>query len=102
MRNYRLVFQKKATKEWNKLGTTLRRQFEKKLAERLRNPHVPKDKLRKYKDCYKIKLRASGYRLIYQVRDDVIMIFVLAIDERAGGKAYAAIDERLHAGDDRG
>lgn len=96
MKNYRLVFQKKATKEWNKLGATLRRQFEKKLAERLRNPRVPKDKLRRYPDCYRIKLRRSGYRLTYQVNDEEIILLVIAIGERSGGKAYADIEDRLY------
>lgn len=36
---YSLEFDRRALKEWNKLGT-LRQQFKKKLAEVLKNPRV--------------------------------------------------------------
>lgn len=34
------------------------------------------------RDCYKIKLRKQGYRLVYSVEDDVLVVLVLAIDKR--------------------
>ncbi|ABX49167.1 addiction module toxin, RelE/StbE family [Shewanella baltica OS195] len=36
-----------------------------KLAEILQHPHIEANKLRDLPDCYKIKLRTSGYRLVY-------------------------------------
>jgi mRNA interferase RelE/StbE len=36
----KLEFLPPARKEWDKLGATLREQFKKKLAERLREPHA--------------------------------------------------------------
>ena len=42
---------------------------EKKLAERLENPRVQKDRLSQSKDRYKIKLKRPGIRLVYEVRD---------------------------------
>ena len=47
----------------------VRAQFTKKLAERLENPHVPSAKLYAVTNRHKIKLRSSGYRLVYDVRD---------------------------------
>jgi len=41
---YNLDFKPKALKEWNKLNSTIKTQFQKKLKERLSNPKVPKDK----------------------------------------------------------
>ncbi|MDE0155921.1 MAG: type II toxin-antitoxin system mRNA interferase toxin, RelE/StbE family, partial [Gammaproteobacteria bacterium] len=38
---YRLKFLPTALKEWNKLAPTIKNQFKKKLAERIKNPHVP-------------------------------------------------------------
>ncbi len=67
---YELAFDRRALKEWQKLGHTIREQFKKKLAERLENPRVPAAKLHGHADRYKIKLRASGYRLVYQVIDE--------------------------------
>ncbi len=58
---YELAFDRRALKEWQKLGHTIREQFKKKLSERLENPRVPSARLRGHTDRYKIKLRASGY-----------------------------------------
>ncbi len=46
------------------------------------NPRVPKDKLRGYDNVYKIKLRSSGYRLTYEVKDREIIVLVLKISSR--------------------
>ncbi len=35
-------------------------------------------------DCYKIKLRKEGYRLVYRVLDDVVIIEIIAIGRRDG------------------
>lgn len=68
---FKLEFLPSARKEWNKLGHTLREQFKKKLAERLEGPRVPADVLHGMANCYKIKLKSSGYRLVYEVVDEV-------------------------------
>ena len=38
--------------------------------------------------CYKIKLLKAGYRLVYEVLDDVVVVLVLAVDKRADNAAY--------------
>lgn len=45
---YELAFKPKALKEWHKLNSTIKIQFQKKLEERLNNPRVQKDKLSSY------------------------------------------------------
>lgn len=73
--SYELEFHPDALKEWNKLTKTIKEQFKKILERRLRNPHVPAAILRgELKHCYKIKLQKSGYRLIYQVKDNQLII----------------------------
>ncbi|MGH8192303.1 MAG: type II toxin-antitoxin system RelE family toxin, partial [Rhodanobacteraceae bacterium] len=67
--SYSLEFVESALKEWRKLAPTIRDQFKKKLAERLERPRVPSARLHNLADCYKIKLRTAGYRLVYQVND---------------------------------
>ena len=62
---YKLKFEKRAWREWEKLGHPVKEQFKKKLAERLENPRVPSAKLSGHADRYKIKLRSAGYRLVY-------------------------------------
>ena len=79
---YYLDFKPKALKEWNKLNSTIKVQFHKKLQQRLSNPKVPKDKLSGYNNIYKIKLRSSGFRLVYEVKDEAIVILVLGVGKR--------------------
>ncbi len=64
--NFELGFLDEALKEWNKLDSSTREQFKKKLAERLMVPRVPSAELSGHKDRYKIKLRSVGYRLVYR------------------------------------
>ena len=78
---YKLAFKKSAEKEWQKLDCSIKLQFKKKLAERLDKPKVEADRLRKGYG-YKIKLRSSGYRLIYTVNDQEIVVEVVAIGKR--------------------
>jgi len=76
---YKLKFLPAAKKEWDKLAEPLKKQFKNKLAERLENPHVPSAKLKGYESVYKIKLRTAGYKLAYEVIDNEILIYVLAV-----------------------
>jgi len=64
---YLLDFDERALKEWRKLGPRVREQLKKKLAAVLESPRIEANKLRGMPVCYKIKLRSSGYRLVYQV-----------------------------------
>lgn len=92
---YKLEFKKSALKEWQKLGATLQQQFKKKLRERLGNPHVPASKLSGSDNLYKIKLRQSGYRLVYEVQDDVVIVTVLAIGKRERSEVYKNALKRI-------
>ena len=95
MPTYRLEFLPSALKEWRKLGATVRNQFAKKLDERLAAPRVPSARLSEFPDCYKIKLRKAGYRLVYRVDDDRIVVFVIAVGKRERSEAYKAATKRL-------
>ena len=91
---YRLHFIVPAEKEWRKLGATIREQFKKKLAERLETPRVPADALHGLPDHYKIKLRASGYRLVYRVEDKVVTVTVEAVGRRERSEVNKAALDR--------
>lgn len=39
-------------------------------------------------DCYKIKLRSAGYRLVYEVRDFEVVIVVIAVGKRERNAVY--------------
>ena len=85
---YKLAFKESALKEWKKLGDTVRVQFKRKLEERLEKPRVPASALHGAKDLYKIKLRASGYRLVYQVEDRILTVMVIAAGKRDKNAVY--------------
>ena len=59
------------------------------------NPRVEANRLHSLPDCYKIKLRSSGYRLVYQVIDHEVVVFVVAVDRRDREQAYRKAAERL-------
>jgi len=93
--SYRLRFHELALDEWRKLDSVLRERFKKKLIERLENPRVPAAMLSAMPDCYKIKLRQAGYRLVYRVEDDIVFVTVIAVGKRDKLKVYQAARERL-------
>lgn len=97
-----LLFLPQARTEWDELDGSLKKLFKNALAKRLVTPRVPGAQLRApLVDCYKIKLRGIGYRLVYLVRDDVevLNIVVLTVGRRDGGiyeAAAAAFDAGRH------
>ena len=60
----------------------------------LENPKVEANRLREFDNCYKIKLRQSGYRLVYQVQDERVVVFVIAIGKRDKEQAYESAKQR--------
>lgn len=92
--NYTLAFKADALKEWRALDNSVREQFKNKLEERLNNPHIPAAKLSGQKDRYKIKLRNSGYRLVYEVRDSELVVVVVAVGKRERNAVYKAAAKR--------
>lgn len=94
---YQLNFLPTALKEWKKLNSTIQDAFKKKLAERLKHPHVPSAKLTGHKDCYKIKLRDIGYRLVYEVIEQELTVLVIVVGKRDKNQVYKLFDKRLSA-----
>lgn len=92
---YNLEFKPKALKEWNKLNSTIKIQFQKKLKQRLENPKIEKDKLSGYENIYKIKLRNIGYGLAYQVKDEEVIVLVLSVGKRENNKIYNELKDRI-------
>ncbi|MGD9889449.1 MAG: type II toxin-antitoxin system RelE/ParE family toxin [Halothiobacillaceae bacterium] len=96
---YTLKFLPEALEEWRALDGSVKNILRKLLKKRLSEPHIPGAEL--YGDlrhCYKIKLRKQGYRLVYNVEDDVLIVLVLAIDKREDMAVYRAAVERLLSG----
>ena len=92
--SYSLAFVESALREWRKLAEPIRVQFKKKLAERLERPRVVSAKLHGMADCYKIKLRSAGCRLVYEVDDKTIVVTVVAVGRRDKGAVYRKAAQR--------
>ena len=80
--SYELRFSDKAQKQWEKLGANVRAEFIPILKRRLEEPHIPSARLKGAPNLYKIKLKSSGYRLAYQVRDRKMVVFVIGMGRR--------------------
>ena len=91
---YSLKFLPTALKEWKKLDFSIQNQLQKKLKERLLNPHVPASRLHDFENHYKIKLRALGYRLVYEVIEDEIIVMVIAVGKRDKNLVYLKASKR--------
>jgi mRNA interferase RelE/StbE len=44
--------------------------------------------------CYKIKLLKQGFRLVYVVEDDELVVLVLSVGKREDSAAYRAATKR--------
>jgi len=71
---YEIEFKQTALKEWKKLDNTIKELFRKKLKKIIDNPCVFANALRNMPNCYKIKLRNIGYRLVYEVKEHEITV----------------------------
>ena len=92
---YRLKFVPDAWREWQALDGSIKQALKPLLAKRLQNPHVPGSLLhRELAGCYKIKLLRQGYRLVYLVEDDVLVVLVLSVGKREDNAAYLAAARR--------
>ena len=93
---YQLEFLESALAEWKSLDGSVRQVLKKLLEKRLESPRVPGAELHgELADCYKIKLRKQGYRLVYQVRDETLVVLVIAVNRRDKDKVYQAAVERI-------
>jgi mRNA interferase RelE/StbE len=91
---YEIDFLASALKEWKRLDANTREQFRKKLKERCENPRIPSVKLHDAKNRYKIKLKSVGYRLVYEVEDDRLVVLVIAVGKRERSEVYAVARKR--------
>ncbi len=94
---YKLKFLPSAKKEWDKLDNGIKVQFKSKLEKCLENPHIPSNRLSNFACTYKIKLRSAGYRLVYEVDDKEIIVFVIAVGKRENNNVYNKAKNRTNA-----
>lgn len=93
---YRVLLTKESRKEWDKIDHSIQKLFRKKLSSIVLNPIVINNRLHgKLSNCYKIKFKRPGYRLVYEVRSQTIVLIVWAVDKRDDDKVYDSAISRL-------
>lgn len=93
--SFKLRFKEQALQEWHDLDHSIREQFAKKLHALKENPRIESSRLSSMKNCYKIKLRKAGFRLVYEVRDQELVILVVAVGKRERNAIYKTAAKRL-------
>jgi len=86
-----LKFDERALAEWRKLDGRIRKEFKKKLGKlvaREENPSPRTSISGLGPGYYKIKQRASGYRLVYQYEEEDLVILVIAVGKRNRSAVY--------------
>ena len=92
---YRLKFLPEALEEWKALDGSVRDALRKTLKKRLEQPCTPGAQLHgDLRNCYKIKLRSAGFRLVYEVRDAHLVVIVIAVGKRERNTVYQAAASR--------
>jgi len=91
---YKLKFLPSAKKEWDKLNNSIQSQFKNKLKKCLENPHIRANKLTGFDNAYKIKLRSAAYRLVYEVDNEEIIVFIIAVSKRENNSVYDKARDR--------
>ncbi len=56
---------------------------------------LPRSRLSGRPDCYKIKLKNAGYRLVYQVDDHRIIVTIVAVGKRENLIVYRVAENRV-------
>ena len=98
MKIYELEFDVDALKEWRKLDGSIQSLFKKQLAKRLQEPHIPSARLRgDLQNTYKIKLKDAGYRLVYEVAEQRLVVVVVAVGRRDHDGVYLHATQRRKA-----
>jgi mRNA interferase RelE/StbE len=93
---YRLKFVPDAWNEWQSLDGSIKQALKPLLAKRLQSPHVPGALLhRELAGCYKIKLLKQGYRLVYAVEDNELVVLALSVGKRENNAAYLVAAKRI-------
>ena len=99
---YRLAFQDAALVEWQKLDGSVKEPLRQLLKKRLEAPRVRGAELHRAvlrndkADCYKINLRTQGFRLIYQVQDQRLIVLAISVGKRDKNAVYEAAIKRLN------
>jgi mRNA interferase RelE/StbE len=100
---FRIQFIKESAKDWDKLDNSVKLELKKNLQPLLQNPIVESSRLKgDLSDCYRIRAPKSGYRLIYKVENEALVILVIAVGKREDEEVYRSAAIRMGRMDEKG
>ena len=81
---YSLLFLSSVKKEFKKLDSSAQKLIKKKLILLAENPELVKNNIKPLKGEYrgKFRLRVHQYRIIFQIKDDELIITILRVGHR--------------------
>ncbi len=81
---YELHFLESATKEFKRLDTIVQKTIKEKLLILVSNPDLLKNNIKPLKGEYKgkFRLRINQYRVVFQVKDEELIILVVRVGHR--------------------
>lgn len=93
---FKIRFTDEAARDWHKLDNTIKSELMKNLRPRLDNPAMESARLKGVLgNCYKVKAPITGYRLVYRIADDALIILVVAVGKRQGSAVYKLAAKRI-------
>lgn len=93
---YKVFCVKEAHDEWDNLDESIKEQFKGKLRELVQNPDIPSKRLHSpLNGYYKIILKRAGYRLVYEIIKDRIVLLVWTVGKRKESEVYKTAQKRL-------
>lgn len=95
---YDFKFYEEAEKELSKLNNNVKKLFSKKLTQIIKNPEIGKDLGNKNNlnlvGLKKVYFDNKKYRIVYQVKENEIIIYIIAIGKRDNMKVYKDASSR--------
>jgi mRNA interferase RelE/StbE len=81
---YRIVFAKRADKALRKMPRNTAKLIREKLDEIAADPHAKHNNVTRLQNRPAFRLRMGGWRVIYELHDDELVVLVLRIGPRGG------------------
>ena len=96
---WRIELTEDAERDFTALDGSLRKLARKKLAKLQENPNIG-EKLHNHPGCdlrgyYKLYFNGTRYRIVYRIEDDVLVILIIGIGQRAHGAVYRMVAGRV-------
>jgi mRNA interferase RelE/StbE len=102
---WRIELTEDAERDFAALDGSLRKLVRKKLAKLEENPNIGEElhnragcNLRGY---YKLYFSGTRYRIVYRIENDILVVLIIGIGQRAHGAVYRMVAARVNENEDK-